>query len=567
MPKWHSGYGVRRKICILIGCMLIILCGSAYAAATISPKNDGIELITDGDYMLPVSVLFTNESEQMIGISQGTFNESGRCSFMFDYPKNVGLYKFYVNSPRYDKALELSYYLLDEDEKLNLFNKFKETDNLESFYTENSAKLSIDISTESEYIKIKNKSGIFEYIKERKTSVSEFNAISEIFNEAVTYIADVEHEEELDKEAIDKLNSARPEDKKAVIEENNGRFKFDLEYVYGYKRLSDSKYSKEFLRAVGRLSDLPYDMEKVRNKFDAAMALEGFNISAVQEADYIIKHYSEIFSELSGYLSLHDTDRHAVLSKALKQVPYSDIDSLIKKLKEETAAVKNNSNSNTSSGGSTGGSSGGGSAGAGAVNIAKDKNTTAGIEKRTHEFNDIKGFSWAAEAVDKLYGMGIIDGVSKYSFEPESSVTREQFVKMLIGVLGIEHSSGEGVFTDVPAGQWYSEYISAAKREGILSGYSDGSFGLGENISREDMAVMIYRALKLKNIKIVENAAADFADKNSVSEYAREAVDELSGSGIINGFEDNTFRPQDNAQRIQAVKMLYEVYKISGGAL
>ena len=91
---------------------------------------------------------------------------------------------------------------------------------------------------------------------------------------------------------------------------------------------------------------------------------------------------------------------------------------------------------------------------------------------------------------------------------------------------------------------------------------NENSFGALENISREDMAVIASRLIELLNIKKAENKV-EFSDKNDIADYAAEAVDILSGLGIINGMGDGTFSPKTNVTRAQGAKVIYELLKQS----
>ena len=110
---------------------------------------------------------------------------------------------------------------------------------------------------------------------------------------------------------------------------------------------------------------------------------------------------------------------------------------------------------------------------------------------------------------------------------------------------------------------WYAEFIKAAVGGKVIGGISETEFGTGSNITRQDLAVMLYRALNAsgKEIDIIIDNKAVLSDLDSVSEYAREAVDYLVEIGAING-SDGKFRPNDYIMRAEAAKMIYSVIKI-----
>ncbi len=179
-------------------------------------------------------------------------------------------------------------------------------------------------------------------------------------------------------------------------------------------------------------------------------------------------------------------------------------------------------------------------------------------------FNDLSSVSWAKEAIEAFAERGIVSGMGNNQFMPNNSVTREQFVKMLLGTFEIKTAAGNGAFFhDVHAGQWYYEYVQTAVSLGLASGYGD-TFGIGDSITREDMAVMIYNCAKRQGIELVAKHAESPADYDSVSGYAKEAVDVLYKAGIINGVGDGSYAPKMQATRAQAVKLLYELWRVVG---
>lgn len=221
---------------------------------------------------------------------------------------------------------------------------------------------------------------------------------------------------------------------------------------------------------------------------------------------------------------------------------------------EYTLAVSVASSSNGGSGSSGGG---GGSSGGGSIYIPDDikqDSEQPAAQDKVMIFDDVSGDFWGYEAIKKLYDKGIINGVSENSFEPEALVTRGEFIKMLTLLFGIEPSEEESGFEDVN-GHWARTYVAAAAVAGIVNGKTDGSFGVDDSISRQDTAVMIYRILK------PEEASSDkeFSDADEIEDYAIEAVKALSGLGLINGYEDGSFRPGANLTRAEAAAMLARI--------
>ena len=207
---------------------------------------------------------------------------------------------------------------------------------------------------------------------------------------------------------------------------------------------------------------------------------------------------------------------------------------------------------------SGGGSSSGGSGGGGGNNygngvvatpdapVSADTSNTAG-----KLFGDVKDTDWYYTYVARLKALGVVNGDEKGNFNPENKVAREEFVKMLVIAGGI-NASGDAELTDVSKDGWYYKYVAAAYASGIVTGLGDGTFGIGTNVTRQDMAVMIYRLLKSKNI----SASTDkFADDSEIADYAKDAVYVLRAAGILDGYE-NRFSPLGYLTRAEAAKVI-----------
>ena len=120
---------------------------------------------------------------------------------------------------------------------------------------------------------------------------------------------------------------------------------------------------------------------------------------------------------------------------------------------------------------------------------------------------------------------------------------------------GYTQNDGEEKFSDVKKNDWYFPYVSALGKAGIINGISDDYFGASENITREDICVIIARYMNL-----AENGAeGSFTDFNDISDYAVSAVKAMSEKGYINGYEDGTFRPKNPATRAETAKILYSI--------
>jgi len=172
-------------------------------------------------------------------------------------------------------------------------------------------------------------------------------------------------------------------------------------------------------------------------------------------------------------------------------------------------------------------------------------------------FKDLDTVPWAQEYIEKLAALGIVKGVEEGIFAPNNNVTREEFAKMLVTAFGFADETARTQLTDVSPDAWYYPYVSVAEKFEIVKGIGT-EFGVGQNITRQDMAVMAYRAAQKANIWLKEvNEAQIFADAAEIADYAIESVTAMQKAGIINGVEGNRFAPDENATRAQAAKIIY----------
>ncbi len=189
---------------------------------------------------------------------------------------------------------------------------------------------------------------------------------------------------------------------------------------------------------------------------------------------------------------------------------------------------------------------------------------TPSVPTQTNRFSDVPSAHWAYAYIEELAADGVISAAS--SFEPERSITREEFLKILFLSFGLKTEVSEGSFTDVASGSWAAPYIYTAQKLGIINGISETQFGLGSSISRQDMAVMTVRILKLTGVlsddEDVSGSSAGFIDSASISSYAHISVGILADLGIIGGNPDGSFNPQGMLSRAESAKIASIARKI-----
>ena len=176
------------------------------------------------------------------------------------------------------------------------------------------------------------------------------------------------------------------------------------------------------------------------------------------------------------------------------------------------------------------------------------------------QFTDVAEDAWYHDYVYDLVYRGVVNGMTATTYEPEGKLTRAQFVKLLACSLEeaetLKTYEGQHPFTD-SEGHWAETYIAWAKDKGIVEGVSATEFDPEAPITREQMATIFGRYALKQGIELPKDAAPaeSFPDADKISEYAREFVELMRIAGILNGYEDGTFRPQNTATRAEAAKL------------
>ena len=221
----------------------------------------------------------------------------------------------------------------------------------------------------------------------------------------------------------------------------------------------------------------------------------------------------------------------------------------------------------TTSGGS-GGSGGGGGGSSGKKNpstfsesIGVPANQPKQEEDVAVSFADVSEEHWAYKEIVFLAKAGIISGSGDGNYNPSKVVTREEALKMICQAFNIESQGTESNFADVKKDAWYYSYVTSANAAGIVNGISATEFGIGKSVSRQDICVMIMRAAGATEQVYPDT---EFADKDSIPQYAKNAVNYLSALFIVNGFNDSTFRPANSCTRAEIAKIIYNCVHILG---
>ncbi len=186
--------------------------------------------------------------------------------------------------------------------------------------------------------------------------------------------------------------------------------------------------------------------------------------------------------------------------------------------------------------------------------------STFGIGRNLKSFTDVNSESWYSDAVAFITARDITAGVGKNMFAPDKVMTREEFATFVVTTFGFTWSGEKTVFRDVKEGSWYEKYVGALYEAGIINGTGNGEFGTGAFITRQDMATILYGALKKSGVELTKIREYDgFNDDKNIAGYAAEAVRTLYEAGIIGGVGNNNFAPTAIATRAQMAVLIKNV--------
>ncbi len=186
-------------------------------------------------------------------------------------------------------------------------------------------------------------------------------------------------------------------------------------------------------------------------------------------------------------------------------------------------------------------------------------------------FKDINKKDWFYNYVLSLNADGIVNGKTATTYAPNDNVTRAEFVKMLgaISMVDATKFTPEGL-SDVKKKDWFAGFVAWALKNGVTKGTSKTTFAPNNNITRQDMATMIYRFAEANAIPLGGGKAVTFKDAKSIASYAKAAVTAMQQAGIINGIKSGDgylFNPTALATRAEAAKLLcvlFDIIKSSG---
>ena len=181
------------------------------------------------------------------------------------------------------------------------------------------------------------------------------------------------------------------------------------------------------------------------------------------------------------------------------------------------------------------------------------------VQKPDTRFDDVAKSAWYYKAVEYVAENGIMSGVSAREFAPNAGFSRAMLAQTLYAMSGKPTVKAEGTFADVAANAWYADAVNWAAEKGYVSGVGDGKFAPDASITREQMALILYRYAGSPDASGM--VLREFADGDSVSAYAVDAIRWAVHEGLISGMENNTLAPQGTATRAQVAQILMNFHQ------
>ena len=155
----------------------------------------------------------------------------------------------------------------------------------------------------------------------------------------------------------------------------------------------------------------------------------------------------------------------------------------------------------------------------------------------------------------------IISGYEDGTFKPQNKITRAEFIKLISNTFGFEYeqADAENVFADVDVNAWYYKDLIASYNNKIVYGDNNSCFNPNAEITRQEMATILYRAIVAAGVEFETVSAVKLTDSNNIAEWAYTPVFQLVGMNIINGYDDCSFKPANKATREEVAKLIYSV--------
>ena len=558
---------MNRKLALIfmICTLFALMSSSATATGAINAKhtfdNDSNAIVISGtaqtvkdntNFTLVVKdpdgvIVFTDQKvgvKNSDGVTEFKFEK-----FPFDINSKSGSYSFIVSGYKLGAANPITYINTDANTLLSLLQAVETNTVHTEFMKTNAESLSIDkkliegigvkgtvvfdtlmndvdynlpadCETEAEYLQL------IECAKQFRTDYFEIASIS-TFNDFATAAQMTNW-----LSTYDSIYNLSVDDLSTTQKENE---------LYAYVEKAKSKTQMVTNLILSQLDTV----DKVKARIYEKALLTAIETEHYSESSFILGNYSNLFPYNKALFDSLTYEEELSFYGDFAQKPYTTYSDATTKVDSIVAEIIANRHTPDGDGGGSGGGGGGG----GMMPIVPKPS-------QTQYFDDIASVEWAKEAIEYLCEAEIISGKAENKFAPYDNITRAEFIKIITLALDIPMSSGE-YFTDVSKSDWYYPYVYAAYDAGIVSGDELNRFNPKSNITRQDMAVILYRAYDIES----SYNELSFTDSEQISTYARNAVAYFVKTSILNGMGNNMFSPKGNATRAQAAVIVHRSLK------
>lgn len=330
--------------------------------------------------------------------------------------------------------------------------------------------------------------------------------------------------------------------------------------------------NKDTLAKVIKTVDSSVDsVAELKTTLETAAAIQLVNETSWLSLVSAVKANNDIFGVDEDEIEeLEDTKKLRTLFCEEFQGTYYSIEEITEAWEEAYEAAEKKYKASQKGGGG-GGGVGGTVVKTAEVNtqISQDENQKDPNVEIKDYYTDVAdtNYYWAADAILNLTKNQIVSGYGDKTFGPERSVTRAEFMKMVINVFGLADITAVSSFADVDPNAWYYIYVASAEKLGIAQGYGNGLFGINDPVTRQDAITIVYRAAKGKGLSLGKFTASTdkFVDKAEIAPYALEAVSALHNAGVYLDATDptrvDTFEPTRNASRAYLAVILDQIYR------
>lgn len=300
-----------------------------------------------------------------------------------------------------------------------------------------------------------------------------------------------------------------------------------------------------------------------REAFNEAVILGAFSGMANAKLHAVLKENND-YAKLKNYENLKDDLQvNSILNEMRKNSSkINSIETFRSEYEKAYNASMNNSSTAPSGNGGSGVSQPSGTGTSIGVGGSTGSNKPNTVIPGQGEFTDLESVPWAKESINALFELGILNGKEKGIFAPNDNITREEFAKILVSAFHLMDENAKCDFTDLKESDWSYPYVASAKKNEMVKGYEDGRFGKTDPVTRQDMAVMIYRAMvNLKLVQGIDSVVTQnlFADQDAIAPYALNSVIMLKNISLLSGNDQKEFQPVSNATRAEVAVLMNRV--------